>query len=53
MKVINIDFENKTFETDEGVIYPLVFNVENSITLDEFQELLNESEDVLMNLING
>lgn len=27
MKVINIDFKNKTFETDNGETFPLMFDV--------------------------
>lgn len=38
MKVINIDFKNKTFETDNGEIFTLMFDVDESITLEEFQE---------------
>ena len=45
MKVINIDFENKTFETDNGETFPLMFDVNESITLEEFQELVDKSEN--------
>ena len=37
MKVISIDFESKTFETDNGETYPVLFDVDETITLDEFQ----------------
>ena len=47
MKVINIDFKNKAFETDNGETYPLVFDVDESITLEEFQELVDKSENVI------
>ena len=30
MKVTNIDFENKTFETDNGETFPLLFDVDKS-----------------------
>lgn len=55
MKVINIDFENKTFITDDGIEYPFMFDVNPSITIEEFQTLVDESEDVIKNylIING
>ena len=51
MKVINIDFENKTFETDNGETYPLMFDVDESITLEEFQELVDKSENVIKQVL--
>lgn len=55
MKVVNIDFENKTFITDDGTEYPFMFDVNPSITIEEFQTLVDESEDVIKNylIING
>ena len=32
MKIINIDLENKIFETDNGETYPLMFDVDKSET---------------------
>ena len=52
MKVTNIDFKNKTFETDNGEIYPLMFDVDESITLEEFQELVNKSENAIKEVLN-
>ena len=51
MKVINIDFKNKTFETDNGEIYPLMFNINQSITLEEFQELVDKSENAIKEVL--
>ena len=51
MKVINIDFINKTFETDNGETYPLMFDVNESITLEEFQELFDKSENAIKELL--
>lgn len=51
MKVINIDFENKIFETDCGETYPLMFDVDESITLEEFQELVDKSENVIKEVL--
>ena len=52
MKVINIDFKNRTFDTDNGETFPLMFDVDDSITIDEFQELVDKSEEAI-NFING
>ena len=51
MKVININFENKTFETDNGETYPLMFDVDESITLGEFQELVDKSENAIKEVL--
>lgn len=51
MKVIHIDFENKIFETDSGETYPLIFDVDESITLEEFQELVDKSENAIKQLL--
>ena len=51
MKITNIDFRNKTFETDNGEIYPLMFDVDESITLEEFQELVNKSENAIKEVL--
>lgn len=44
MKAISIDFKNKTFETESGETYPLMFDVDETITLEEFQELVDKSD---------
>ena len=51
MKVINIDFKNKTFETDNGETFPLLFDVDESITLEEFQELVVKSENAIKEVL--
>lgn len=51
MKVISIDFESKTFETDNGETYPLMFDVNESITLEEFQELVDKSENAIKEVL--
>lgn len=51
MKVTNIDIKNKTFETDNGETYPLMFDVDESIALEEFQELLDKSENTIKELL--
>lgn len=51
MKIISINFENKTFETDSGETYPLMFDVNESITLEEFQELVDKSESAIKEVL--
>ena len=51
MKVININFENKTFETDDGETFPLMFDVDESITLEDFQELVDKSENAIKEVL--
>ena len=51
MKVTNINFKNKTFETDNGETFPLMFDVNESIPLEEFQELVNKSENAIKELL--
>ena len=51
MKLININFKNKAFETDNGETYPLMFDVDESITLEEFQELVDKSENVIKQVL--
>lgn len=51
MKVTNIDFKNKTFETDNGETFPLMFDVDNSITLEDFQDLVDKSENAIKEVL--
>ena len=51
MKATNIDFQNKTFETDNGETFPLMFDVDESITLEEFQELIDKSESAIKEVL--
>lgn len=51
MKVTNIDFKNKAFETDNGETFPLLFDVDDSITLEEFQELVDKSENAIKEVL--
>ena len=56
MKVVKIDFENKTFFTEDGVEYPLMFGINKNITLDEFQKILDNGEDIMRqinDILNG
>ena len=51
MKIVNIDFENKTFDTDNGETFPLMFDVNETITLEEFQELIDKSENTIKEVL--
>ena len=51
MKVININFENKTFKTDDGETFPLMFDVDESITLEQYQELVDKSENAIKEVL--
>lgn len=47
MKVISIDLEKKEFVVEDGTIYPILFDIPNDITIEEFQSLLDESCDIV------
>ena len=51
MKVTNINFKNKTFETDNDETFPLLFDVNESIPLEEFQELVDKSENAIKEVL--
>ena len=51
MKVVNIDFKNKAFETDNGETFPLLFDVDESIPLEEFQQLVDKSENAIKEVL--
>lgn len=40
------------FELDNGDIYPHTFELDEDITIDEFQMLLNESQSTMINHLN-
>lgn len=50
MKVIKIDYENKIFTTEEGDEYPLMFGIDEGITIEDFQRILDFSEHIMENL---
>ena len=52
MKVIKINLETKTFETDNGEIFPFIFDVDEDISIENFQELIDKSENMLKELLN-
>lgn len=52
MKVKNLDLSNKIFVTEDDKEYHILFDIGDSITLDEFQELLNKSSNTKLTGIN-
>ena len=52
MKVKSLDLTNKIFITEDNEEYPILFDIDDFITLDKFQELLNKSSDIIEKLIN-
>ena len=51
MKVTNINFKNKTFETDNGETFSLLLDVDDSITVEEVQELVDKRENAIKELL--
>ena len=52
MKDKSLDLNNKIFITEDNEEYPILFDIDDFITLDKFQELLNKSSDIIEKLIN-
>lgn len=51
MKVIRVD--RNEYELENGDIYPHVFELDDNITVDEFQKLLNDSKSLVLNHIKN
>ena len=51
MKVTNINFKNKTFEKYNTITIPFLFDVNESIPLEEFQELVDTSENAIKEVL--
>lgn len=47
MIVKRIDYANNIFITEDGSEYPIIFDMADSITIEEFQELINNSGELL------
>lgn len=44
---MNINKENKSFQTDSGETYPLMFDADKNITLDEWQTLVDKCNKLI------
>lgn len=53
IKVISIDSKKKEFTTDDGNTYPILFDIDEDITIDEFQIALDESKEIMIKLLEG
>lgn len=53
IKVISINSENKEFTTDDGNTYPILFDIDEDITIDEFQIALDESKEIMIKLLKS
>lgn len=53
IKVVSIDTENKEFTTDDGNIYPILFDVDEDITIEEFQQAIDDSKKIMLNIIKN
>lgn len=51
MKVVKLDIVKKEFETEDGCVYPILFDIDETITIEEFQKLLDESKEIVKDLI--
>lgn len=48
-----IEFNDIEYTLENGDIYPHLFDICKDLTLEEFQNLLNESKKIISNLVNG
>lgn len=53
IKVISIDSGNKEFTTNDGDTYPILFDIDEDITIDEFQIALDESKEIIIKLLDS
>lgn len=52
MKVIELDLKKKEFKTEDGCIYPILFDIDENVTIVEFQKIIDESCDIVKTLMN-
>lgn len=53
INVISIDSGNKEFTTNYGDTYPILFDIDEDTTIDEFQIALDESKEIIIKLLDG
>ena len=51
MKVVRVD--KTEYELENGDVYPHVFELDEDITIEEFQKLLDESKSMILNHIKN
>jgi hypothetical protein len=52
MKINKINIKDNCFTTESGDQYPILFDIDNNITLEEFQKCVDISEKLINDLIN-
>ena len=53
IKVISIDSINMEFTTDDGNTYPILFDIDEDITIENFQNALDESKRIMIKLLES
>lgn len=53
IKVFSIDKINKEFTTDDGNIYPILFDIDENITVEDFQKAIDDSKKIILNIIKN
>ena len=51
IKVVSIDKINNEFTTDDGNTYPILFGIDEDITVEEFQKAIDDSKKIMLNII--
>jgi Na+-transporting NADH:ubiquinone oxidoreductase subunit NqrC len=51
IKVVLIDFKNKEFTTDDGNLYPILFDIDNNTTVEDFQKAIDDSKKIMLKII--
>lgn len=51
IKIVSIDKINNEFTTDDGNTYPILFEIDEDITIEEFQKAIDDSKKIMLNII--
>ena len=51
-KVLNVvRVEKNVFELDNGDVYPILFDINDEILVEDFQKIINSSEDIIIKIL--
>ena len=53
IKVISIDINNREFTTDDGNIYPILFDIDEKTTVNDFQKAIDDSKKLMLNIVTN
>jgi hypothetical protein len=53
IKVISIDTINREFTTDDGNVYPILFDIDDNTSVDDFQKAIDDSKKLMLNIVNN